>query len=250
MAEQIPADPSKIPSLKEPVNEFEELLKKQFSPKSKTLPPEKSDFEKLLDKPFKPKSDAAPNELDELLKKQFPPKAKAPLPKPPRKLPKLPGLGKLARAAGAVSVALEVIDSATAEKRAAAKPGGMLAPKPKAEPAPEPSTDRGGRLPDGSYKRKREGDPDGRRLLRFRDVIAALLDENDDVLEKKDAEGIIDSLRPKLLFQGNPRELETLAPLFPGQPTRYVARRLSGTGYAGEPAAPPDKKASGPIPLP
>jgi len=94
-------------------------------------------------------------------------------------------------------------------------------------------------LPDGTYKREQEGDPDGKRLLRFRDVIQAATDE----LDKAEAESLISILRAKLLSQGNKRELETLAPLFPGQPTRYVARRLGGTGYDGsaEPFTAPKK---------
>jgi len=211
MAEQIPSDPSKIPSLKEPANEFEKLLEKQFKPSAKTLPPEKSDFEKLLEKPFKPE-------------------AKTVLPKPPRKLPKLPKLGKaipLIEAGAAVLEGIQEMRDARTKREA------------KAKPAPEPSTDRGGRLPDGTYKREQEGDPDGKRLLRFRDVIQAAADELDDA----EAESLISILRAKLLSQGNKRELETLAPLFPGQPVQYVNRRTGGTGYDGkaEPFTPPKK---------
>jgi len=125
-------------------------------------------------------------------------------------------------------------------------PPAKPAPQPKIPPEPKQV---GKPFRRGKADRKPEGPSDpnraparqdaakaeGQRLLRFRDVVEIVT----SMLKPAQAQPIIVAARQRLLWQKNKRERETLAPLYPGAPTRYVMRRRGGAGHDARPTEGP-----------
>jgi len=100
------------------------------------------------------------------------------------------------------------------------------APKPDPAPKPQPQPGRQGAGPRVGTQQRTDPGQTGKGVVRMSDALRIVALYSVPAM-RETAQRV---MLAQQLGQSNPREKVTLAPLYPGEPTRYVHYRISGPG--------------------